>query len=65
MKVFLALFARRVDFDMTNTTPENVEWKKLSIIPKPLDGALITVSSMSEPSVPAVSEQVEPSLVGV
>jgi cytochrome P450 len=24
MKVFLALFARRVDFDMTNTTPENV-----------------------------------------
>ncbi len=50
MKVFLALFARRVDFDMTNTTPENVEWKKISIIPKPKDGALISVLSMSDPS---------------
>ena len=50
MKVFLALFARRVDFDMTNTTPENVKWKRISIIPKPKDGALISVMSMSDPS---------------
>lgn len=48
MKVFLALFARRVDFELTNTTAENVEWKKVSIIPKPRDGALISVSSLSE-----------------
>lgn len=48
MKVFLALFARRVEFNMTNTTADNVEWKKLSIIPKPKDGALISVSSLSE-----------------
>lgn len=47
MKVFLALFARRVDFEMTNTTADNVEWKKVSIIPKPRDGALISVSSLS------------------
>ena len=50
MKVFLALFARHLDFDMTNTTPENVEWKRISIIPKPKDGALISVLSMSDPS---------------
>jgi cytochrome P450 len=50
MKVFLALFARRVDFDMTNTTPENVKWKRISIIPKPKDGALISVLSMGDPS---------------
>jgi len=50
MKVFLALFARRVDFDLTNTTPDNVEWKNFSIIPKPRDGALISVSSMRDPS---------------
>ena len=48
MKVFLALFARRVEFDMTNTTADNIEWKKLSIIPKPKDGSLISVSSLSE-----------------
>ena len=56
MKVFLALFARRVDFGMTNTTAENVEWKKVSLIPKPKDGALISVSSLrnSEPIVSAL-----------
>ena len=50
MKVFLALFVRRVEFDLTNTTPDNVEWKNFSIIPKPRDGALITVSRSSESS---------------
>lgn len=50
MKVFLALFARRVDFDMTNTTPDNVEWKRISIIPKPKDGALVSILSMSDHS---------------
>ncbi|KAL9186167.1 hypothetical protein ACHAXT_005405 [Thalassiosira profunda] len=48
MKVFLALLARRVDFDLTNTTAENVEWKKVSIIPKPADGALISVTRLDE-----------------
>ena len=42
MKVFFTLFARRVDFNMTNTTLENVEWKRISITPKPKDGALIS-----------------------
>ena len=51
MKTFLALFARKVDFDLTNTTPDNVEWKKMSIIPKPIDGAMITVKSVSDPSI--------------
>jgi hypothetical protein len=46
MKVFLALFARRVDFDLVNMTPEHVTWKKASIIPKPEDGAVITVKSL-------------------
>jgi cytochrome P450 len=54
MKIFLALFARRVDFDMTNTTPDNVEWKRISIIPKPKDGALISVQSIKN-SVPMVA----------
>jgi hypothetical protein len=49
MKVFFALFTSQVDFNMTNTTPENVEWKRISIIPKPKDGALISVLSMSNP----------------
>lgn len=48
MKVFLALFARRVDFDLTNTTKDNVRWKRASIIPKPKDGAVISVSSLSD-----------------
>lgn len=50
MKVFLALFAQRVDFNLTNTTADNVEWKKLSIIPKPKDGALISVTDLNDPS---------------
>ena len=50
MKVFLALFAQRVDFNLTNTTADNVEWKKLSIIPKPKDGALISVTGLNDPS---------------
>jgi len=45
MKVFLALFVQRVvDYDMV---AENVEWKKMSIIPKPKDGSLISVTSLS------------------
>ena len=48
MKVFLAMFARRVEFDLTNTTPDNVEWKNFSIIPKPRDGAMISVSKLSD-----------------
>ncbi|KAL7524960.1 hypothetical protein ACHAWF_001151, partial [Thalassiosira exigua] len=47
MKVFLALFARRVEFDLTNTMAENIEWKKVSIIPKTRGGALITVKKLS------------------
>jgi len=49
MKAFLALFARRVeDFELVNMTPENVTWKKASIIPKPSDGAVITVTGLSK-----------------
>lgn len=44
MKVFLALFARKVaSYEMV--AGELVEWKRLSIIPKPKDGALIRVTS--------------------
>ena len=63
MKVFLALFARKVDFNLTNTTPDNIEWKKVSIIPKPKDGALISVTSLS--SDPGVSVTTERSPVSV
>lgn len=41
MKVFLALLARRVDFDLVNMSKDHVTWQKLSIIPKPEDGAVI------------------------
>ncbi|KAL7470714.1 hypothetical protein ACHAXS_010982 [Conticribra weissflogii] len=49
MKAFLALFARRVeDFELVNMTPENVTWKKASIIPKPSDGAVVKVTGLSD-----------------
>ena len=41
MKVFLALLARRVDFDLVNMSKDHVTWKKMSIIPKPEDGTVI------------------------
>lgn len=48
MKVFLALFARRVDeFDLVNMDAKNVTWQLSSIIPKPSDGAVITVRRMN------------------
>ena len=51
MKVFLASFARRVDFDLVNMTKEKVTWKKSSIIPKPEDGAVIAPRpSSSQPT---------------
>jgi cytochrome P450 len=46
MKVFLALFARRVDYDLVNQSADHVTWKKASIIPKPKDGAVISVKSL-------------------
>jgi len=41
MKVFLALFARSVDFELVNMSQANVTWKKMSMIPKPEDGTVI------------------------
>jgi cytochrome P450 len=43
MKIFLALLARRVDFDLVQDikTNDDVVWKKRSIIPKPEDGVVI------------------------
>lgn len=49
IKIFLALFARCVDYDMTNTNADNLQWKRVSIIPKPKDG-LVSVSRLSDPS---------------
>lgn len=49
MKVFLALFVRKVAaYEMV--AGESVEWKRLSIIPKPKDGSLIRVTSFSDGS---------------
>jgi len=47
MKVFLALLARRVDFNLVNMNQDNVTWKKASIIPKPEDGAVVKLASLS------------------
>lgn len=47
MKVFLALMARRVDFNLVNMTPDHVTWKRASIIPKPEDGAVVTLASLN------------------
>lgn len=48
MKVFLALFARPVeDFDLVNMNAKNITWQLSSIIPKPSDGAVITVRSLN------------------
>ena len=46
MKIFLALFVRRVDFDLVNMSADHVTWKKASIIPKPQDGAVISVTNL-------------------
>ena len=44
MKVFLALVARNVEFSLINGT-KDIKWQKMSIIPKPKDGALINVKT--------------------
>lgn len=44
MKVFLALVARNVEFSLVNGT-EDIKWQKMSIIPKPKDGTLISVTA--------------------
>ncbi len=41
MKVFLALFARRIDFNLVNMSKDNVTWQRMSMIPKPEDGTVI------------------------
>ena len=46
MKVFLATLARRMDFDLADEnlkSGEDVEWKRMSIIPLPKDGVPIEV----------------------
>jgi len=37
MKIFLATLARRVDYDLVSPT-DKILWKKMSIMPRPLDG---------------------------
>jgi cytochrome P450 len=41
MKVFLSLFARRVDFRLVSMSEDHVTWQTRSIIPKPEDGSVI------------------------
>lgn len=41
MKVFLAVLARTIDFELVGNI-EELEWKRLSVIPKPADGVLVT-----------------------
>ncbi len=50
LKVFLSLFARRVDFDLVNMSKDNVTWQTKSILPKPEDGSVIAPrpSSLNE-----------------
>jgi cytochrome P450 len=50
MKVFLSLFARRVDFDLVNMSKDHVTWQTKSILPKPEDGSVIAPrpSSLNE-----------------
>mmetsp|Transcript_35126 Transcript_35126/g.51590 ORF Transcript_35126/g.51590 Transcript_35126/m.51590 type:complete len:396 (+) Transcript_35126:69-1256(+) len=61
MKTFLALFARRVDFDLVNMSKERVTWKRASIIPKPEDGTVIAPRVAHMPILPKdVDEVPEP-----
>lgn len=46
MKTFLAVLARKIDFELVNST-EDIEWQKFSIMPKPKDGTLVSVKKMS------------------
>jgi hypothetical protein len=56
MKLFLALFARRVQrFDLVRRqqkNDENLVWKSFSIIPKPADGSEITIEPFSSTTLP-------------
>lgn len=47
MKVFLALLARRLDFNLVNMSQDNITWKKAGIIPKPADGVVVELTSLS------------------
>jgi len=50
MKMFLAIFAREIaKFDLVNNK-DIVEWKRMSIIPKPNDGTIISAVSVNSPS---------------
>lgn len=44
MKVFLSLFARRVDFKLVNMSKDHVSWQARSILPKPEDGSVIAAN---------------------
>jgi len=43
MKVFLAIMARKLDFDIIGVDVENMKWKKEEVIAVPKDGVLVSV----------------------
>jgi cytochrome P450 len=58
MKIFLALLAREVDFDVEGNiqSNEDIVWKKRAIIPKPEDGVVVRArldKMMARPTAPA------------
>lgn len=57
MKVFLALLARNLDFDLASDK-DNIRWKRMSIIPKIENGVPIVVrplQSVAKPSTPVAA----------
>ena len=46
MKVFLATLARRVDYDLVSPT-DKILWKRMSIMPRPLDGVEVAPRTAS------------------
>lgn len=49
MKVFLATLARRVDYDLVGSTDE-ILWKRMSVMPRPLDGVEVAPRPMATAS---------------
>lgn len=52
MKVFLATLARRVDYDLVGPT-DKLQWKRMSIMPQPLDGVEVAARPVPVLQAPA------------
>ncbi len=46
MKIFLAIMARKVKFDLVGVDSDNIEWKRTDLIAVPKDGVMMSVKPL-------------------